>query len=258
MENLSISAELFKPITQNLETVFILPHDTKDELETILEQLAEILGQLDNIYYGASSEMNIFSVSRASIIGRSCNYVKGTLLHGAWTRWAEEHFAEGLRSLEKFMAIAKFETAIANYAHLGTEKVYQLTRLVLFLEGDMSFEDAFSDTAQDTRFEGYTSKGFKGAINTILNKRELNQFDVEVSNEALKALTENFNLVKNNSNVLTRLAEAKSEEANLEKTVTNIGILHMSTKVVYTFDERYFGQICSVSQPACNFFMRML
>ena len=37
-----------------------------------------------------------------------------------------------------------------------------------------------------------------------------------------------------------------------------LGILHMRTKVVYTFDERYFGQTCSVSQPACNFFMRML
>ena len=36
------------------------------------------------------------------------------------------------------------------------------------------------------------------------------------------------------------------------------GILHMRTKVVYTFDERYFGQTCSVSQSACAFFMRML
>ena len=38
------------------------------------------------------------------------------------------------------------------------------------------------------------SKGFEGAINTILNKRDLKQLDVELNNEALKALTENFSL----------------------------------------------------------------
>ena len=43
-----------------------------------------------------------------------------------------------------------------------------------------------------------------------------------------------------------------------EKTFQKMGILHMRVKVVYTFDERNFGQTCSVSQPACNFFMRML
>ena len=50
--------------------------------------------------------------------------------------------------------------------------------------------------------------------------------------------------------------------SNVQHRILNIksifGILHMRVKVVYTFDERNFGQTCSVSQPACNFFMRML
>ena len=51
MENLSISAELFKPITDSLEAVFILPHETEADFKTILTQLAENITQLDKSYY---------------------------------------------------------------------------------------------------------------------------------------------------------------------------------------------------------------
>ena len=222
MENQSISTELFKPITDNLEDICTLPRESKDDLENILTQLAENVAQLDKSYLGASSEMNILSVSRAMIIGRICNYVKGTLLHGAWNLWAIDHFTEGLRSLEKFMALARHESAVVGFWNLGTEKVSQLTRLVGLLENDMSFEDAFSDTEQNANFSQYSCKEFERAINTIINRQTLKDLDIEVSNDALKTLTQNFSLIKNSTNVLTRLVEAKSEDANLEKTVTNI------------------------------------
>ena len=222
MSNQNNSTELFKTVTHDLEEIFTLPLESKDDQNKILARLEETAAKLDRIYLTISTEMNTISVIRAMIIGRICNYVKGQLLHGAWTVWAIDHFTEGLRSLEKFMAIARHESAVMGYANLGTEKVAQLTRLVGLLENDMSFEDAFSDTEQDTRFECYSCKEFERATNTVRNKQTLKDLDIEISNEAIKALTENFSLIKNNTNVLNRLAEAKSEEANLEKTVTNI------------------------------------
>ena len=50
----------------------------------------------------------------------------------------------------------------------------------------------------------------------------MKDLDIEIDNESLKALTENFSLIKNNGNVVTRLVEDRAEDANLEKTVTNI------------------------------------
>ena len=222
MSNKNYTIELFEPITNNLTEIFGLPHNSKDDLEKVLTRIEDAVNQLDHTYYGVSAEMNSLSVIRAMIIGKICNYVKGTLLHGAWTSWAEEHFTEGLRTLEKYMAITSYEPAVAGYAHLGTEKVHQLTRLVGRLERGTSFEDAFSDTDQNTRFENYTSKGFERAIAAIINKQELKESNIEVNNGTLKTLTENFSLIKNNRNVLTRLMEAKSEDADLEKTVMNI------------------------------------
>jgi len=222
MSNQSNSTELFKTVTHDLEEIFTLPLESKDDQNKILARLEETAAKLDRIYLTISTEMNTISVIRAMIIGRICNYVKGQLLHGAWTNWAIDHFTEGLRSLEKFMAIATFELAIAGYAHLGTEKVYQLTRLVGRLEEEMTFEDACSITEQNTNFECYSCKEFERAINTIINSQTLKDLDIEIDNESLKALTENFNLIKNNTNLLTTLAQAAFEEANLEKTITNI------------------------------------
>ena len=222
MSNQNNSTELFKTVTDNLEDICTLPRESKDDLENILTRLTETVTQLDKIYLSANAELNILSVSRAMIIGRICNYVKGQLLHGGWIVWAIDHFTEGLRSLEKFMAIATFEPAIAGYAHLGTEKAYQLTRLVGRLEEEMTFENACSITEQNTNFECYSCKEFERAINTIINRQTLKDLDIEIDNESLKALTENFSLIKNNGNVVTRLVEAKFEDANLEKTVMNL------------------------------------
>ena len=222
MSNQNNSTELFKTVTHDLEEIFTLPLESKDDQNKILARLEETAAKLDRIYLTISTEMNTISVIRAMIIGRICNYVKGQLLHGAWTNWAVEHFTEGLRSLEKFMALARHESAVVGFWNLGTEKVSQLTRLVGLLENDMSFEDAFSFTEQNANFSQYSCKEFERAINTIINRQTLKDLDIEIDNKSLKALTENFSLIKNNTNVLTRLAEAVSEDANLEKTITNI------------------------------------
>ncbi len=55
-----------------------------------------------------------------------------------------------------------------------------------------------------------------------LNKKELDDLDIHMSNESLVSLTFNFSVIRDNDHVLTRLAEAKSEDADLEKATKNI------------------------------------
>jgi len=222
MENLSDISKnnIFKPISDKLDVICKLPHTTKAEVKTALGQVEEMLEQVDRTYLNISSEMNVHSVQAAMIKGKTCIYVKNSLLHGAWTDWAEDNFTESLRTLEKFMAIAKSKHT-ESWTFLGTEKIYQLTRIEHLLAEDKSFEDLFSDAGLDANFSNYSFKKFEKAITTILNKQTLKDYQINITNESLKTLTDNFMLI-NNQNLLARLVEAKSEDANLDKTVTNI------------------------------------
>lgn len=223
MENLSgISKNnIFKPISDKLDVICKLPHTKEKEINKALSLIEQMLELLNHTYLNISSEMNAHSVQAAMIKGKTCIYVKKSLLHGAWTTWAEYNFTESLRTLEKFMAIAKSKH-IESWAYLGTEKIHQLTRIEHLLAEDNSFEDLFSDAELDINFNNYSFKDFKNAITTILNKQTLKDYQINITNESLKTLTDNFMLIKDNQNVLTRLAEAKSEDANLDKAVTNI------------------------------------
>ena len=219
--SISLSEDYFKPITEELDSIFALPHDTDDDIKAVLAKLEESVKNLDRTYFGISTDRNILSVQCAAIIGKICNHVRFRLLHGEWSLWARENFTESLKTLEKFMAIAR-SGVVGAYARLSTERVYQLTRIEHLLKENRTFEDVFSSSGLDTSFESYSCKEFEVAVTVILNKDHMQELDIEISNEAIKSLSENFNLIKDNHNILSRLAEARSEDANLEKAVTNI------------------------------------
>jgi len=223
MQNLKIQTQdSFEVISKKLNQIFRLPHSTNDEINEVLAQLTEIVHEFDLAYLSISVEMNTIHVQRALITGHICNYVKGKLLHGNWTSWVVDHFTEGQRSLEKFMAIARSEERVGKHAHLGTEKVYQLTRIEHLLREDNSFEGLFSDVGLDTNLKEYNCKAFETSVKIILNKQTLSDYGIEINNESLGNLSENFNLIRNNNNVLTRLTEGKDEGADLDKTVNNM------------------------------------
>ena len=215
------SQDSLQPITEKLKAIYSLPCSSTIEVKEVLTELEATIEDLDRAYLMVSSDINILAVRRAAIIGGMCHYVKDSLLHGEWTEWAAEHFTESVRTLEKFMAIARSQ-AVDAYAHLGPEKAYQLTRIERLLSENTSFEDLFSGSGLDAGFDQYSCKGFERAVAIILNKQMLQEQEINLHNEAIRRLTENFNLIKGNHGILTRLAEAKSEDANLEKTVTNI------------------------------------
>jgi hypothetical protein len=211
----------FVPTTQKLTQIFSAQHETLDQKNAILKELSATVQEFDRQYLALSSEGNILRVQRAIIIGRVCEFVKDSLLHGEWTSWAADNFEEDIRTLQKFMAIARSGIAL-QYANLGTEKLYQLTRIEHHVTDQKGAPDIFTECGLDGNLEGYSSEKFEKAIIHILNRKALEAMEIDLSNEALGKLTENFSLIENNRTVLSRLAEAKSEEANFERAVENM------------------------------------
>ena len=222
MKTLNTPLDHFKTIAEGLDTIFSMPRNSEDERKDVLASINGTIEELDRRYLAFSADMNVLLVHRAVILGRVCQFVKDSLLHGKWMDWALDHFTESDRTLEKFMTISKSAFS-ERYAHLGTEKVYQLCRIELLASRiDGGFEALVQDVGAETNFEAYSSKGFEKTVTKILNKKQLADLGIEVSNASLHSLTANFNLLRNQDHILTLLAEAKSEEADLDKTVENI------------------------------------
>ncbi len=208
----------FVPIAEKLEELFSAPHENKD---AILAELESTLQDLDRTYLSVSREGNTLQVQRAAIIGRICSFVKDSLLHGQWTDWAEQNFQEDIRTLQKYMAISRSPLA-QEFGHLGTEKAYQLTRIKHLISDQAGITEIFSGCGLGIDLERCSSKAFEKAVIQVLNKKTLEEMEITLPPEVLRKLTENFSLIEKNNNVLSRLAEAKSEEANLERVVENM------------------------------------
>ena len=221
MTTINDSQTIFTNVINLLGEIYGLPRANEAEIKELLERLEGAAQDLERIYDIHSAQANLASVERATIIGEICLYVKDSLLHGRWTDWAAENFTESLRTLEKFMAIARSSLWRA-HAHLGSEKVYQLTRVEHLLGNNVTLQNLFQDCGLAESLQDYTGKKLEHAVSVILNKEALREQGIELPNEALHRLTENFSLIRDNINVLGRLCEARSEDANLEKTVTNI------------------------------------
>jgi len=216
-----LASTQFVSIAEKFSQLFSAPHETHDQKDALLGELSVNVQEFDRQYLALSSEGNVLRVQRAIIIGRVCEFVKDSLLHGEWTSWAADNFEEDIRTLQKFMAIARSGIAL-QYANLGTEKLYQLTRIEHHVTASKGVHDIFFECGLDGNLEGYSAKDFEKAIIHILNRKALEAMEIDLSNDALGKLTENFNLIENNRTVLSRLAEAKSEEANFERAVENM------------------------------------
>ena len=212
----------FKSITEKLNAAISKPLESREQIQTVLNDLTQVVHEIETLWLSISPDMNALDVRRAHMHGRICIHVKDSLLHGLWTEWAVKNYTQSIRTLEKWMEIARSRVAI-QYAPLGKEKVHQLTKIEPLLNDKQKrFEDLFQDCGLSAQFQQYTCKEFERGVNIILNKQTLQELDIAVPNDSLRKLTENFCLIKNDHNILSRLAEAKNEEANLEKTVDNI------------------------------------
>lgn len=205
-------------IDEKIKQIFSMDYRTEEQKKQVLNDLKKAVQELERTYLNISKEANALNVKRAIIIGRICTFVKRELLHGQWTDWAEDNFEEDIRTVQKFMAIGEFPLA-EEYAHLGTEKVYQLSRIKHLLKEGKETEILFEDAGQSPDFEDYSVEEMKKAVNIILNKECLKQKGIEISTEALVRLTENFNLISLNSVLLSKLVEEKAVGANMEKVV---------------------------------------
>jgi hypothetical protein len=221
MTTINDSQNIFTTVRNRLGDIYGLPATNEMEIKEILRRLEEAVREVEVLYGRHSSQANVLSVERATIIGQICLFVKDSLIHGRWTDWASMNFTESLRSLEKYMTITQ-STLAAEFAHLGTEKVYSLSRVEHLLSEHVSVRDLFRASGLNAELENYTGKGMELAVTIILNKQTLQEHGVDVSNEALQKLTENFGLIVSNYSVLGRLCEAKAEDANLEKALMNI------------------------------------
>ena len=239
----------FVPIAENLERIFSAAHETPEQKETILGELSATVQELDRQYLAASREGNILRVQRAAIIGRVCEFVKDSLLHGEWTSWAADNFIEDIRSLQKFMAISRSRVAL-QHADLGTEKVYQITRIEHLITDQKRIPETFSQCGLDGNLEAYSSKDFEKAVIQVLNQKAMKDMGIDFSNEALVKLTENFSLIENNQKVLSRLAEAKTEEANFEKVVENMVATGTEKRII---KGRKAGKNLDINQAAETF-----
>jgi hypothetical protein len=239
----------FVPIAEKLDRLFSAPHETQEQREAVLGELSANVQELDRQYLAVSREGNVLRVQRAIIIGRVCEFVKNSLLHGEWTSWAADNLEEDIRSLQKFMAIARSGIAL-QYANLGTERVYQLTRVEHLFTEQKGIAELFCECSLDGNLEGYNAKEFEKVIIHILNRKALEAMDIDLSNEALVKLTENFSLIENNQNVLSRLAEAKSEEANFERAVENMAATGAGKRII---KGKKTGKDLDVNQAAETF-----
>ena len=215
------SPEPLEALQARLAKIDSLPHLNQEDKKVVLNMLSEAAQDLDRVWLAVSHESNIFAVHRAVLIGRMCIRVKDKLLHGEWTTWAAENFTEDIRTVQKFMTLAR-SAVTEQYAYLGTERCYQLTKLQRLQTEEMGLPTLFTSCGLNADFEGYSCKEFEGALRLVLNRETLREHDIDIPNESLLGLTRNFNLIENNLGVLTRLMEAKSEEANMEKVVRNI------------------------------------
>ncbi len=213
--------EPFQALEERMAEIDSLPHQNEQEKMIVLSELSNAAQDLDRIFLSSSRESNMLDVRRAAMIGRMCIQVKDKLLHGEWTTWAGANFTEDIRTLQKFMALARSEVT-DQYAHLGTERCYQLSRIEHLQTKETHLPALFSCCGLDDNFEQYSCKEFEGAVKTVLNGEILREYEIDIPNESLLGLTRNFSLIKNNLGIISRLAEAKSEEANMEKVVRNI------------------------------------
>jgi hypothetical protein len=239
----------FVTIAENLERLFSAPHETQEQKEAVLGKLTATIQELDRQYLAVSKEGNTLRVQRAAIVGRICEFVKDSLLHGEWTTWAADNLEEDIRTLQKFMAIARSGIAL-QYADLGTEKVYQITRIEHLISEQTGATELFSECGLDGNLDGYSSKEFEKAVIQVLNKKAMEEMEIDLSNEALVKLTDNFSLIENNQNVLARLAEARSEGANFEKVVENMAATGAGKRIV---KRNKAGKNLDVNQAAETF-----
>jgi hypothetical protein len=239
----------FVPIAEKLEKLFSAQHETQEQKRAVLGELSANVQELDRQYLALSREGNVLRVQRAIIIGRVCEFVKDSLLHGEWTSWAADNLEEDIRSLQKFMAIARSGIAL-QYADLGTERLYQLTRIEHLISEQKGITEIFFECGLDGNLEGYSTKEFEKVIIHILNRKAMEAMDIDLSNEALGKLTENFSLIENNQNVLSRLAEAKSEAADFEKVVENMAATGAGKRIV---KGRKGGKELDINQAAETF-----
>lgn len=218
----SIILDSFGSVKQKLQNMYNEQCKNNKDKEAKIIAITKLLEELDLTYLNISHDMNKINVNRAIIIGGVCRYFKYTLLHGQWTNWAEENLNEGLRTLEKFMAISEAHFA-EYYSHLGIEKVYQLTRVQdLTIKMEVGFEELFEWAGLDKALEEYGTKAFEKAITQILNRSYLENHGLMLSVESLTGLTSNCGLLNYQTEVLSRLVEAKSEGADLDKTAQNV------------------------------------
>jgi hypothetical protein len=221
MQNSTDSNSIFTSVTEKLREIYSLPRTNVKEIKELLGRLEGVVQEVELIYGRHSVLANVSSVERAAIHGNICTFVKNSLLHGQWTGWAAANYCESLRTIEKWMAIS-VSTIAGENAHLGPDKVYQVTRVEHLLSENVTLPDLFRNCGLDVEMKNYTGKAMERAVTVILNKEILREQGVELPNEALHKLSDSFSLIRDNQNVLGRLCEAKSEEANLEKAVTNI------------------------------------
>ena len=209
-------------IRQELKAICSTTHKTRKQKEGFLRELGKILCELDQARLDIEPQQNSLSVERASIIGEICLFLKDISLPQHWTKWAAKNLKEDIGTLHKYMAIAQSRAAL-QYNYLGTEKVYQLTRIEHLLGEGKVFKDLFKDCGLDTKFTNYSCRELQVAANVILNKELLNrEWDIDVPDDLGRALSENFGLIEDNHGLLTRLVEAKDEEANMAKVITNL------------------------------------
>jgi hypothetical protein len=221
MTTINDSQTIFKPVRTALGELLGLPRTNEADIKKLLTRLEEVVRDLEHLYNDSSLQANALGVERAAIIGEICLWVKNSLLHGQWTEWAAQNFSETLRTLEKYMSLAKSHFA-RQLGHLGTERTYQLSRIEHLMKEKASFQDLFQKCGLDEDLQRYTSKELERAVAVILNQEALLEHGINLPNEVLQKLTENFSLIKDHTTVLGRLCEAKAEDANLEKTVANV------------------------------------
>ena len=216
------SLDLFTSVQEKLAKAFNLPHKTDRQRDAVLVNLANIVKEVEGVWQNINPGINRLYVKRAEIHGKICNHVKDSLKHGEWTSWAAENYRESIKTLQKWMAIAKSSRAL-EYSQYGCEKVHQLTLVENLLNEEKSkFEDHFENCDLSNDFEGYKCKDFEFAITAIRNKRTSEEANVPLTNDQVKVLTSSCGLLKKDDEVVVRLVEANEDGADLAKTVENI------------------------------------
>jgi hypothetical protein len=213
---MAFASDYFASIDAKLQQIFAAKFETKSQIEELLRELSLTVEELEKTYLTVSEHANVLRVRRAVLIGKICLFVKSSLLHGEWTNWAAENFYDDIRTLQKFMAIAEFPFT-EKYANLGTERVYQLTRVKHLLDEGKSVEDLFKSAGQSAVLKEYSPQKLQRTVNVILNKKCLENKGISLSNESLVKLTENFSLIENNAGIMAELERGIEINADMNK-----------------------------------------